>query len=566
MANGGKRVVLNTRERVISNDHNRLQDMIAQSRATALARLYNDEYNADAPGYGERTIVGGQTPMHADVFGGLFVRVDDTTSLFIDPGVVGVVDPEQTPGLDDDPYKVIDDPGLETAGVLTWQANGGGSPRIDLVCADVVDQVLETDNRDIFDTATGLFTPQQVNKVVAKRLVYEIVRGNQGAGIPPIPNRIVLAVASVPPGSSNWQDVTFWDVRPLVADRIRPTKTINETQRRYYEYDFRTDSHVHHGYAYSEYRGYLVGGRLMAAVPGPGDVEFNANSSDNSTIGDTYQGPLSGTSDVGANPVFLLFPAGLPRWARYSEGNAPGLGIRAPYGTRGILVAGRARAGTADYAKADEDGLATGVELPASTGLGGTADGVLLHMLHIESSGGGGVSAVNTIGIGRHITFSEEVVQGGGTRRVVHTVPSGDITAGDTFITHDVEVDWWNNGEIGVPRCAKSVRFRWAPPDLRVSPGTPAPNGLYQQIGLFAFQEGRFWGGAWGWMGLGDGSIVPNPGAEGPSITIPFDRSVTPVQIRVGVNQAAGSADVWSSPWQFDGNGTSRILVQGYEM
>jgi hypothetical protein len=80
MSNGGNRVILNTRERVISNDHNRLQDMIASSRANALARLHNDRYDERVPGYAPQVIIGGQTPMLADVFGGLFVKVDDATA------------------------------------------------------------------------------------------------------------------------------------------------------------------------------------------------------------------------------------------------------------------------------------------------------------------------------------------------------------------------------------------------------------------------------------------------------------------------------------------------------
>lgn len=559
MSNGNKKIVFNTRERVISNDHNRLQDIIAQTSAATMARLHGDQYNVESPGYAPQLIVGGQTPMVADVYGGLFVKVDDPNSLFVDAGVVGVVDPDASPGLDDDPYNVITDPGVNTGGILSWSPNASGSIRIDLVVADVTEQVLETDNRDIFDPSTGLFTPVTVNKVMAKRLVHSIVIGTPGAGIPVIPNQIVLAVASVPDGTVSWADVTFWDVRPLVQARIEHYKNLND-KRRYYDFDFDVTSTTHAGYAFAEFDGYLAGGRLMTSVPGLGDVAFNDFTAENATNND-----VTLIGDVGANPIFLLFPSGLPRWARYSEGNAPNLTIRAPYGTTGILTAGRARAGVTDYAKADEFGNATGVTIPPSTGLTGTSNGVLLYMRHIGSFIGN-PDFTNTHGRGRRIMFEQQQASGSSSSQSVTDDESGTWSAADSELFHNI-TDWWNNGTIAFPQNARVISLSWDPPPIQTDVGVAPPNLVsYNELGLFIKQESTYLIGHWSYMGVGDGTTVPQLRAQ-ESIEIGIDRAVTPVRLECGVTQSSGSVEAPNvrSRWEFSGADTSTIYVLGYE-
>jgi hypothetical protein len=568
MSNGGNRVILNTRERVISNDHNRLQDMIASSRANALARLHNDRYDERVPGYAPQVIIGGQTPMLADVFGGLFVKVDDATSLLVDPGVVGVMDPDPSPGLDDNPYKVIDDPGIQTLGVLTWLANSGGGIRIDLVVADVVEQVIETDNRDVYDTSTGLFTTQTVNKVMAKRLAYSIVRGTPGSGMPAIPNRIVLAVASVPVGSTGWADCTFWDVRPMVSQRINSNITL-ENPRRHYEFGFslrggslsNAASTIFDGTARTEFDGYLVGGTLVKGTPGGGDVAFDIDDPANATNNAT----MATATDEGCNPVFLLFPAGLPRWARYSVGNAPGLTIRAPYGCQGILVAGRKTLN--DHLKIDATGKASGVTPPSSTGLTGTSDGVAICVANL-SVGGGGNAITHMVGLGREVSY---VAKNATTDGVEHYIRAFlTTTAGTRLITFEVETDWWTNGLVTLPRNAKALSLVAFTQSSQPSAGTPPPSASdYDTLNLYVRQGNLNAGIGRGttFYNLGDGTIIPGP-LYGNQVRIELDLTLTPIRLDVGINDS--TLNQWDvlgadSKWEFAG-GVASIFVLGYEV
>ena len=487
MANGGKRVVFNTRERIISNDHNRLQGMLAKTHAVLQARLFNDRYATSLPGYASQETIGGDTPMNADVYGGLFVRVDDPTSLFIDAGVVGVVDPDSPIDLDDDPYKIIDDPGLSLGGVLTMLANSSGSARIDLVVADVVSQVLETDSRDVFDPSTGLFTPMLVNKVIAKRLSYSIIRGTPGAGMPAFTNTIVLAVACVPDGSTLWSDVTFWDVRPLVQERsdLGVRDNIDASSA------FNTVAHFDHnwemiqnagpgsasfmvGEAWTSYLGYQAGGLLKKSTPtaamGTGDVDLDLNDAENSTNNLVY----NNTTDVGAAPVFALFPNGLPRWARYSELPVAGVGgsLRKPYGPRGILVSGRNT--LSDKAKINAYGYCTNVAIPLSTGLVGTADGVCLAVLYLGNLGGAWVS--NATGRGKRISFS--ITFNARSFVLTHAGIPAD-TSTDSF---DYPAEFITSLTSQIPPNAVELSLQFAPATLTTDTGTAPPDPSYNDL------------------------------------------------------------------------------------
>jgi hypothetical protein len=574
MANGGKRVVFNTRERIISSDFNRLQDMVGQGRAALMARRHNDAYQFHLPGYAPRVTTGGQSPMVADVYGGLFVKVDDPTSLFIDSGVVGVVDPDASPGLDDEAYKLIDDPGFQTSGVLTFLANGSGSRRIDIITADVVDLVLETDLRDIYDTSTGLFTPQNVNKVVAKRLSYGITRGTAGGGMPTIPNRIVLAVASVPNGVVNWAGVTFWDVRPLVSERMPQ----NNSKRRFYDFDFWSEqSGEHHGYITTEYNGYIAGGKLMSSVPSS-DTVFNAlSASMNSTSTSGMTDESTSPNDCGCNPIVALFPNGLPRWARYSSGNAPGLSIRAPYGPRGILVAGRRRIN--DHIKCDRYGNVTGLALPTSTGLTGTANGVLLYMAAISkfAQGGDFVQWIPAQGSGRRITFSSRF-----SSLSLYTLPSIVLPVitpeQHIFMTINIDniITSTSLSYSGVAPNMSKLFVMCKPAAVMLKTGTAAPNAAsYSQIGFGICEEtaDAYFDQYWGQDLPGvDGTSIPTTPIS-PILEIPIRHSpddsnpatVLTIAITDGPTVTGSRANSFGSKWVF-ADSEGYLIMCGYEV
>lgn len=570
MSNGGKRIVFSSRERAIGNDFTRLQDMIAQARAVHIARSAGDVYDASLPGHTSQIITGGQTPMIADVFGGLFVRVDDPSSLFVDPGVVGIVRPDTVPGIDDDPYKVIYEPGLQTAGALTFLSNSSGSTRIDLVVAAISEQVLETDSRDVFDPSSGLFTPESVNKVAAKRLSYSIFRGTPGNGMPTITSVLPLLVASVPDGATSWADVTFWDVRPLWQERSTwfsagITRYSNRTP---YDFNFHQIGTIATGEAWTTYNGYLAGGKLKKSTPtatmGTGDVDFDFDDAENASNSLDIRGPLDGGTDQGAMPLFALFPNNLPRWARYSEGAAPGLSIRAPYGPRGILTAGRNT--TTDKAKIDAKGIASGVAIPASTGLVGTSSGIMVYMAHNYLNAGGGAVALACRGNGRKVTFGTQASVAPGLAR---------IESSQTATAQTQSIAWnlatlRDSNSYGIPRNMVELAVYWEPPALEVSGSLSPPHAQYNRLGMFMRHNSLLHMDFWGQDALlGDGTgDVPSPQLTGvfwcPIAYNPDSPAANVLTTGLAsTDGSSGSDEPLPGAWQFQ-NLTTRLFLTGY--
>ena len=161
MASGQKRMVINTREKIISTDINRLQAFIGTQDAEELRWMLL----APADEGGAATVSGSATtPPNAMVLNGLWARPEvGTVNLFITPGVIAMVDPDAPPSADDSPCKIIVDDGVLLGGALVLTP-GAGSTRIDIVECSRTTQVLETDNRDIYNPSTGLFTPASVTK------------------------------------------------------------------------------------------------------------------------------------------------------------------------------------------------------------------------------------------------------------------------------------------------------------------------------------------------------------------------------------------------------------------
>lgn len=387
MSNGGKTVVFNTRERAISSDLNRLQDMGSRALGNLLQRRTRDTYNSTNVGSAVQNtgIVGGDTPLAADIHGGLMVQPNNPTSLFIQPGTIGLVVTDSPAGLDDSPYKLIDDPGVTSTGVLAFIA-AGASTRIDVVECQVIDTVQETDNRDIFDPATGLFTPQLVNKVVEKRLNYRIRPGTPGAGYPGHSTGwLPLAIISVPSTATDFDDCVFWDVRPLVQDAVNGNG--NAIDREYgggicksgLECESVSSQSRVFGTALREYQGYLAGGRVHNTNILQDELYLNLNLQDN-RVGSEVEWVSVNTTVA----IVALFPEGLPRWVKYTST----AGTRVPMSFRGILCAGDITNMTIDAW-----GRVSNVLPPASTGLDAVSGGVLVTSS--KSAGSGSVLAIN---------------------------------------------------------------------------------------------------------------------------------------------------------------------------
>lgn len=387
MASGNRRLVINTRERAISDDIRRLQAFAAADRSAWDRRMLDDLYVFDVnAGFGYPTTAI-TSPLTADIIGGLMVQpVIGSSNLIVFPGVMGTYYPDAVPSDDDDPYKVIADPGVQTLGVLTISANAGPGIRIDVIECQPVDVVEEQDNRDIFDPATGLFTPALVDKVVSGRLTYRVREGAAGGGFPGTAlGWLPLVVASVPSGGgASVDDVTFWDVRPLVPDRWEPpirggTLLTHRTRMNILGDAVIAPGEIRvKGNVEGNYGPYKAGGTLAKGTPttpmGSGDVAYvNAMNPENWE---------PGLAPVANNPAYLwaLYPFGLHRWVRYTENDFAGYG-RIPGGMRGITTF--STTGPTGFGGGNP---ALAIALPASTGLGSsTQQAFLLAATYADS-------------------------------------------------------------------------------------------------------------------------------------------------------------------------------------
>lgn len=332
---GNPKVKFNTRERVLSSDANRVQGMSGAHFANAMRFLLEaTSEEDDAAGATEVLSDGTEASLQGVVFSGLRPRpIDGTVDLLITPGSCLLAD-NTSPRTDDGVAAIVNDPGVITTGLLTLTA-GGASVRIDVIECQRITVVSETQNRDIFNPATGLFTPAQVDKVTAGRLVYRIRTGTGGAGFPGVAaGWMPLAVCRVAAGATSWDGVILWDVRPLVSDRwnapFASTRTQPERGRCFVWSDVTTASGEVRvaGLAEAQFGAYKAGGHLgvtqTTGASGWFDVALAANRASN------HPGYTADQHWY----LYAVFPHGLPRWVRYTDS---GSGGRVPRGTRGIL-------------------------------------------------------------------------------------------------------------------------------------------------------------------------------------------------------------------------------------
>lgn len=392
MSSGEKQLVFNTRERALSTDFDRAQAFVACDRSQLARFFYNDQRQNTYvyPGVSKQ-YVGGEAPMAADVFGGLMVD-PQTTSVLITPGEIGCLFPDPSITADDSPYMLINDPGQQTAGILTFTANASGQTRVDLIECQPVSTILETDNRDIFNPGTGLFAPASVTKVQAFRLQYRIRTGTGGAGVPALAaGWLPLAAIVMPSGAADYNACDFYDVRPLVEERVRPQpayiagafQSAQYSPVRDAEYSSRvlSGATVLQGYSENQFGGYIAGGWLRRSTPNSSGAMGGTGVND----GDAVHVNLSlvdnqtpGFAPTANQLVYLVafFPAALPRWVRYAETPVGGGFGRIPRGPRGILLA------------TTSPPFTNGIVFPLSIGHGlGTAGGVVLGAMYYNPGG-----------------------------------------------------------------------------------------------------------------------------------------------------------------------------------
>lgn len=362
MASGQKTVQFNTQERAVSTDLNRLQRFGARGLGEVLRYLLDVSANDDLDAGGVATeYTALASPLRAEVLGGLLVRpTPAAVTLTVDKGALYAIVPDGD--ADASSYKQVVDPGLTLAAPLTLTANASGSLRIDVVeCSVNLAYVSETDNRDLFDAVTGLFTPTSVTKATEARLTYRIRLGTPGAGFPGTASGwLPLAVLSVPNGTTTTDTVTMWDVRPLLSDRqFQPFALAQDWPT---EVEAWVDNDVqappvnprlHSGQVHGIVGGRRLGGRLRGSVP----LLSDQDTLDAALAGNIVTAPPFVDSTL--TYLYLCAPYGLPRWARYTA-TGP---TRVPRSPRGLPL-------FSSQAPDASGAPAASLSLPAALGLG----------------------------------------------------------------------------------------------------------------------------------------------------------------------------------------------------
>jgi hypothetical protein len=340
MSSGGKQMVINTQERAVSTDINRLQAFQGAADGEswrALQNTYQGADDADGGGlYVPRLVQG--NPSYADVHAGLQVQPQiGNLNLIVSAGFARLYDPDAVPSTDDSQYKLVQDPGVVTVGSLVMTANASGSTRIDVIECQRSNVIVETDSRDIFNPVTGLFAATTVTKATQSLFTYRVRLGTPGSGWPGTQTGwMPLAVASVPTGTTTNDQITFWDVRPLVSNRIHQPHNLSSSDS-IIDYvngflDCSTAAHPKLGYttrcSASDFIGTTGNGlyRLGGYINDPGSFAALDVSSSN------YQMSALGTGPV---YIYLAEPFGLPRWAWYSSAAFGSRVVRSP---KGVLI------------------------------------------------------------------------------------------------------------------------------------------------------------------------------------------------------------------------------------
>lgn len=367
MSSASKTLVINTRERAISNDIMRLQQFLSADLAEFM------RYSLLANGTDSSGVVSVPSTSSVNnyvITNGFLVRpVIHGTALSVDPGVAFVVSPDALPSTDDSPVKMIVFDGTNPL-PFGFVANASGSDRIDVLEFMIAEASLESTSRDIYNPTSGLFNPATVTKVTRHVPLFRLRQGTPGSGFPGVDNDYhPIAVFRVPHSATNWDGCTIWDVRRLASEVVNHSTVVDHvsTKKRYHDGIVTTDGAVVSGATSSN-----------PAVVGTFTSELNGRK-----IGGTItnSNPLLPTgaqsepgfvasipSDTNAYPWYLYgaFPYGLPRWCQYDNSTM------LPGGFKGIAIATR----TPPHLLGDPS---SGLTLPTATGLvGSTTNATIL--------------------------------------------------------------------------------------------------------------------------------------------------------------------------------------------
>ena len=349
MSSGQKTVVIGTSERAVSTDANRAQTFLAYGQAEVLRQLLNvgagatDDLDAGVDAftaYAQPALMA--TPRKRGIINGAagVQPLPGVLGLAVSPGTLCALQVDAT-APEDSAYKIVQDPGIDVTAGLAMTANSSGSPRVDVIECQVGYEVIETDNRDVFNPVTGQFAGTSLAKVTRGRVTLpvgtniRVRQGTPGSGFPgTVQGWLPLAVALVPDGSTTNNNIVFWDVRPLVNDRVNGVGACSQNR----PVPLLPGSEINAlapattgGVIYANLNGRRIGGRLRSG----NDGASSTLSADVETIDLTSAlNAETGFSTV-ANQLWHLYfccPFKLPRWARYTTGPIG----RRPRSPRGI--------------------------------------------------------------------------------------------------------------------------------------------------------------------------------------------------------------------------------------
>jgi hypothetical protein len=373
-----KREVINSRERAVSTDINRLQDFLASE----VGQLFFEQVGKSSvsddhqPGTESSPAVGSTPPFNAVLNGLRPYPINGTRDLLITPGVL-LSDNLASTG-DDSPLLYCNDPGINAAGVLQLTTSPG-AVRIDVLECQPTTAVLETDNRDIYNIVTGLFAPAMVTKVTAARLTYRIRTGTPGAGFPGlVAGWIPIMVCRVDAAATTWDTCDLWDVRNLVSEFWNSPFQSELTDAEV------TDAHLA---ATETAAGAPYGIQLTGKVAGRFRHFRIGGSAKDYPVGSAYVDITTGTSNWAAGMVvlgllpwyvYLAFPFGLPGWRKYAGST---VSPRTPAGLRGIPIVV-----SATPAPMPSRAPVAALALPTSLGFGGTTSDAVCVFASISDS------------------------------------------------------------------------------------------------------------------------------------------------------------------------------------
>lgn len=409
------RLIFNTRERLTSSDLNLMQRRIGWWVAEQMNALHNKSTFNHITQPGKETILTSSsgTQAHGDVFSGLLV-VPHASYLEVQGGIAGIVQPGLSDDAHDNTYVIAGHDGVTNATILyTTNSQGVGVWRI--VEMQAVDSLMSNASVDIWNALTKLFTSSIQSKLRRAILQFRIREGVVGS-FPVLDSAWVpIAAIYVPPGVSGYDYCDVWDVRPLVSARssARFSRVFSQvtdwndgagaaawprTLRANYYSDSINQKIV--GHALVEAQNYLAGGRLINSVPAEG-ADFGGTGD---TGGDaSYFAPyqiknraLGYTPTLGVHcAVYAVFPAGLPRWARWTETH--GDSGRYLAGPCGILITDA----MVDVGSGPESLNFTGwklISMPTTCRMSGTHPGVQIAYLSMHRITAGAVASSSCAG------------------------------------------------------------------------------------------------------------------------------------------------------------------------